>query len=667
MKIKPCLLLLPALLVSIISAAQNPDTLFYSAVKGGEICGIQKIWMKSDQEYHFFYKYNDRGRGDSVFSQINTNADGHIIKVSVEGIDYFKNAYRESYVVQGDSAISQVNTDRNAEPFNNEIYFGQASPGFIEPVVKFLLRQPEQKATAFGGGTLQLMPLIEKKVSVNGKTITLYLCELYFNENTPPFYAWLNKDKHFFANVNDWFSTIQRGYESLTDTLNTLQEIQSKGYYAKQMKALSEPLPLQFAVTNVRLYDAEHAVMQEGMTVVVSNGKVAQIGKSSEVKVSENYKQMDGTGKTLLPGLWDMHGHYDKSEGLNYLAGGVTHVRDMGNSNNLLLTRDAIAKNEVLGPDISYVSGFIDQAGPFQGPTGAIVKNLDEGLRAVDDYAEKGFGQIKLYSSIDPKWVAPLAAEAHKRGLRVAGHIPSFMTASKAIQDGYNEITHMNMVMLNFMGDTIDTRSRKRFLVVADRAKDLDLNSKGVTSFISLMKEKNISLDPTMNVFAEMFTIFPGDTNEVIKPIISWMPVDQQQGLEAKSSLGSLEKKSTYLASFQNMMQLLKKFYNSGILIVSGTDGGEAFALAHELELYVQAGIPPLNALQCATFNAAKNCRMLNQYGTIEAGKTADMILVDGNPGTNISDIRRVKWVVKNNQMYDPKKLFESIGWSYFY
>ena len=112
---------------------------------------------------------------------------------------------------------------------------------------------------------------------------------------------------------------------------------------------------------------------------------------------------------------------------------------------------------------------------------------------------------------------------------------------------------------------------------------------------------------------------------------------------------------------------MLKKLYDNGILIVSGTDGGEAFALEHELELYVQAGIPPLNALQCATYNAAKDCNLLNQYGTIAVGKPADMILIDGNPGVNISDIRRVEWVVKNSRMYDPKKLFASIGWSYYH
>ncbi|HXL58832.1 MAG TPA: hypothetical protein VN958_21365, partial [Chitinophagaceae bacterium] len=318
---------------------------------------------------------------------------------------------------------------------------------------------------------VSIVPLHEKTVSVSGKSIHLYLCEMYFNTNNPPVFVWLDDNKHFFASVSDWFNIIRSGYEALSDTLNTLQELQSKDYYGKQMKALADTLPQQFAVTHVQLYDAEHALMMNDRTVLVKNGEVMKINKTSSAEIPQGFHVIDGTNKTLMPGLWDMHSHYQKTDGLNYLAGGVTHVRDMGNSNNLTIVRDEIVNNELLGPDISYMSGFIDQAGPFQGPTGSIIHNLDEGIKAVDDYAKRGYQQIKLYSSIDPKWVAPLAREAHRLGLRICGHIPSFMTAEQAIQDGYDEITHMNMVMLNFMGDTIDTRAMRRFKVVGGASK----------------------------------------------------------------------------------------------------------------------------------------------------------------------------------------------------
>jgi imidazolonepropionase-like amidohydrolase len=645
--------------------AQN-DTLFYAFVKGTETKGVQKMWVKNPNEYGIFYQYNDRGRGDSIYATIKTNEKGLIINVQIEGVDYFKAPYKETFEVSKDSATDNTNDNIKTLPYNDELFVSFEAPGMMEPVVKYLATQKDSVVKQFNGGTVSLAAIHEKNILFKGKTLHLFLYELYFDKNTPPVFFWFDADKHFFAQAQSWFSMVRKGYESLADTLNKLQEIQSKGYYGKQMKALSNDLPGMFAVTHVRVYDAANATMQNNMTVLVKSGKIISVGSDASLQIPQGYTIIDGTNKTLMPGLWDMHAHYDKSEGLSYLTGGVTHVRDMGNSDNLPLIKDEIANNEVLGPDISYMSGFIDQAGPFEGPTGTIVHSLDEAIKAVDKYAQHGYQQIKLYSSIDPKWVAPIAAEAHKLGLRVCGHIPSFMTATQAINAGYNEITHINMIMLNFMGDTIDTRGRGRLIKVGERGKDLDFNGKEANDFVQLMKQKNISFDPTMHIFSGFFQLYPGDTDAAIKPIVSWMPADEREDVAVKSSMAPVSQKQTYIASFDKMMQMLKKLYDNNILIIAGTDGGEAFALENELEMYVQAGIPPLRALQCATYNAAKDCALENTYG-IKPNVAADFILIDGNPGTNISDIRRVEWVVKNNKMYHPKQLLGSIGWGYYY
>lgn len=647
--------------------AHAQDTTFYSVVQGKDIKGVQKFWMNSANEYNYFYQYNDRGRGDSLFETIKTASNGMIASVKIEGVDYYKNPYNETFDAAGDSLIWIVNGQRKSKTNNKELYANVNAPGVLEPIVKALLQQPGFAAPAFNSGKIQIMPLHEVTVSFKQKPLHLLLCEGYVGENNPPFFTWLTHDKKFFASVSGWFSPIEKGYESLIDTLLDIQEKQSLVYYGKQMNELSTALPAAIAITHARLFDAEHAAMLNDMIVLVADGKIQSVGSSAEIKIPASYKIIDATNKTLMPGLWDMHAHYDKSEGVLYIEGGVTHVRDMANDDRLPKVRDAIRNNELLGPDISYMSGFIDQAGPFQGPTGTIAHSLQEALDGVHKYHERGYGQIKLYSSVDPKWVAPLAAEAHRLGMRVAGHIPSFMTAAQAVKDGYNEITHMNMIMLNFMGDTIDTRSRGRFYAVGQRSKNIDLNSKEVNDFIQLLVSKNISFDPTMNVFAGMFTVYPGDTDAYIKPIVSWMPEQERQEVASQTSFAPVEQKDTYMASYQTMMNMLKKLYDNHILIVSGTDGGEAFALEHELELYVQSGIPPLNALQTATYNAAKDCSLQNKYGSIKAGYEADIILIDGNPAESISDIRRVEWVIKNNRWYDSKKLFTSRGWSYYY
>ncbi len=648
------------------STTAQTDTLFYAFVKGTETKGVQKMWMKDAHEYGIFYQFNDRGRGDSIFATVKTNEKNLITNVEIEGVDYYKAPYKETFEISKDSATNNTNGNIKTLPFNSELFVSFAAPGMMEPVVKYLTNQNDSVVKQFNGGTISLSAMHEKNILFKGKALHLYLYELYFNTNNPPVFFWFDADKHFFAQAQSWFSMVRKGYESLADTLNKIQELQSIDYYSKQMRSLSSDLPATFAVTHVRVYDAENATMQNNTTVLVKNGKIISVGADASLKIPQGYAIVDGTNKTLIPGLWDMHAHYDKGEGLSYLVGGVTHVRDMGNSDNLPLIKAAIAKNEIIGPDISYMSGFIDQAGPFEGPTGSIVHSLDEAIKAVNKYAKNGYQQVKLYSSIDPKWVAPIAAEAQRLGIKVCGHIPSFMTATQAINAGYNEVTHMNMIMLNFMGDTIDTRSRGRFIKVGERALNLDINGKEANDFVQLMQQKNVSLDPTMHVFSEMFTIYPGDTDAAIKPIIPWLPADQREDVAAKSSVAPVSQKQTYLASYDKMRQMLKKLYDNNILIVAGTDGGEAFALENELEIYVQAGIPPLRALQCATYNAAKDCALTKNYG-IKPNVTADFVLIDGNPETNISDIRRVEWVVKNNKMYHPKQLLQSIGWGYYY
>jgi len=182
-----------------------------------------------------------------------------------------------------------------------------------------------------------------------------------------------------------------------------------------------------------------------------------------------------------------------------------------------------------------------------------------------------------------------------------------------------------------------------------------------------LMKQKNIVLDPTLNVWQGMFDEFKGDTSNYLKPVVSWLPKEYLINLSIQTPFGSEANKPSYKAAFSNMMKMLKLLYDNGILLVAGTDGGEANALHHELELYVQAGIPANEVLKIATYNAALDCNLLNKYGEIKEGREADLILIDGDPTSDISTIRRVETVIKNNRIYQPKQLLAAQGWSYYY
>jgi imidazolonepropionase-like amidohydrolase len=658
-----------ALLCCYLSALfAQTDTSFYSVVAKGKITGGQKVWKSGTNEFHYTFQFNDRGRGDSMISTATINADGLLTALQVKGVDYYKNPYAEQFSVAGDSVVWVVNGERKAKKNEHEFYPGNASaPAMFELLIRWTLKQPGKRIAMLPDGNMHMGDPLLHTITLKGKTKKLKLVSVYSEPSPSPAFVWMTEDMRFFGSVSSWSSNICRGYESWTDTLFKLQELAGQAYYISELNQNSASLRHHVLFTHCNVFQSATATVQKDMCVDVLNGKISAILSSvSEKALKEADTVIDCKGKFLMPGLWDMHGHFAKDEGVDYLAGGVTHLRDMGNEKNLLVYRKQIAENKLLGPDISYVSGFIDKEDPFQGPTGKIIKTLNEGLAAIDEFHQLGYPQIKLYSAIRPEWVKPMAAHAHSLGMKVCGHIPAFMTADQAIRDGYDEITHMNFIFLNFNGDTIDTRTPARFRLVGDEGGKLDLKSQKVLDFVHLMREKHIVLDPTLNVWQGMFDEFKGDTSAFVKPVISWMPETMRSGLAIQTPFGSDEKKQAYKACFRNMMGMLKLLYDNGILLVAGTDGGEANALHHELELYVQAGIPSNQVLKIATYNAAQDCKLLNSSGSILVGREADFILIDGDPIANISDIRRVKWVVKNKRIYNPRQLLASQGWSYY-
>jgi hypothetical protein len=646
--------------------AQN-DTLFYSVVNKGKITGEQKVWQRNAHEYLYTYRFNDRGRGDSMVTLVHTNNDGMIVSLEAAGVDYYKNPYRENFLITGDSAVWMVNGERKAKKFENEFYSGTTAPALIELVLRWIVKQSNKRSAVLPAGFIHTGEPVSESISLNGKPLQLKLVTLYFEPSPSPAYVWMTEDLRFFAEVDSWTSHIRKGYEPWVDTLLTLQEMASRGYYEREVKNNSTQLAAHIVLTHANIFRSETATVERDMTVEVVRGKITEISPSSSGSAANADTVIDCKGKFLMPGLWEMHGHYSKDEGPFYLAGGVTHVRDMGNDKILLTYKKQIAENTLLGPDISYLSGFIDKEDPFQGPTGKIITSLDEGIKAIDEYHRLGYPQIKLYSAIKPAWVAPMSAHIHSLGMRLCGHIPAFMTAEQAINDGYDEITHMNFVFLNFMGDTIDTRTPARFRRVGDEAGKLNLKSPEVNRFISLMKKKNVALDATLNVWQGMFDEFKGDTSNFLKPIVGWLPQDWLANLSIKAPFGSEANRVQYKSAFSNMLKMQKMLYDNGILLVPGTDGGEANALHHELELYVQAGIPANQVLKIATYNAALDCNLQDTWGEIQRGRDADVILIDGDPTVNISSIRRVEWVIKNNRLYQPKQLLSSRGWKYYY
>jgi len=318
-----------------------------------------------------------------------------------------------------------------------------------------------------------------------------------------------------------------------------------------------------------------------------------------------------------------------------------------------------------MGPRIVYRCGIIDGSGPYANKRN-VVNTLEEGLREVQAYKDLGYQQIKLYSSIRPEWVEPLIAKSHELGMKVSGHIPAFMTASQAIEQGFDEIQHTNMLFLNFMSDTVDTRTPLRFTMVGQYGRDIDLQAEPYLSFANTLLKEGIIVDPTLAIFENMFIAQKGEPSPTYEMIMDRFPIINQRTFLSGGLPKDGDKTPIYQESYQRMLDMVFDLYQRGVTIVAGTDGLPGFLYHRELELYHRAGISNVALLKMATLESAKVAGVDETLGSIEIGKLADLILVDGNPMQDISDLRKVEWTLKGGNIFYAKEIYESMGIQHF-
>jgi imidazolonepropionase-like amidohydrolase len=267
-----------------------------------------------------------------------------------------------------------------------------------------------------------------------------------------------------------------------------------------------------------------------------------------------------------------------------------------------------------------------------------------------------------MYSSIKPELVPVIIAEAHRRGMRVSGHIPAGMTAAECVKLGFDEIQHANFLALNFMPDVKETRTPARFTEPARRAADLRVDSPEVQAFISLLKERHVSIDPTLNVFESMFTDRPGEVPAAHASVFARLPSQVRRGMLTGGLPVPEGMDERYRQSFATLVKLVGAMHRAGIPVEAGTDALAGFSLLRELELHVQAGIPAPEVLRAATLTAARIMKHDRDLGSITPGKLADLAIVEGDPLKQIGDLRRVELVVKNGVIYRSAELYQALG-----
>lgn len=663
-------LIAPALLALALGGADRPASAAepaarefrYTFLLSGNQAGSATVRAVSDREQVFTFKFNDRGRGPNLTTREVVDEQGVPVRVEISGQDYWKNTVAETFEKTGSRAAWSSSAEKGERVLERPaFYFGlNASPLENEVLARALLRAPGGRLDLLPSGEMRIEESGSLQVRLNGQTGTVHLYALT-GGSFEPSWVWLDGDRRLFAFHDGWATLILEGGERSVPELARFQEDKEAARRKAGAVRLTRRPAGPLAIRGARLFDPATGAVRPGTTVLIVQDRITAVGRDGEVKVPAGAEVVEARGRFLMPGLWDMHTHVSPLDGWLNIAAGVTTVRDLANDiNRLAALQRQLDSGEAIGPRI-LKAGIIDGPGPFAGPTDALVANEQDALSWVNRYASLGYQQVKLYSSLDPKLVPAIAKQAHEHHLRVSGHIPNGMTAEQAVRAGYDEIQHANFLFLNFL-DGVDTRTPARFSEVGEHAAGLDLSSPRVRSFIQLLKERGTVLDPTVSIFEEMFTARPGEISPGYVPVADRMPPQVQRGFRNGGLNPEPGKVQRYADSFRKMLAFLRTLHEAGVTIVPGTDALAGFSLHRELELYVEAGIPAADVLRMATLGSARVMRRDVELGSIEAGKVADMILIDGDPLARISDIRRVALTVKDGLVFDPAAVYAAIG-----
>ena len=611
------------------------------------------------------FSYRNNGRGPDLKEQFSLGALGTPVAYSGTGKSTFGNPIRETYAWQDGRGRWTALVDQGDKPVDaGALYVPvEGSPLFYAQLARSLLLRPEAVATTVAGGRVSLERLADMKLAAPSGEVQVALYALIGIDATP-WYYWLRDDgdRAFFADVSPWMEVVAEGFEAQGRALLARQlQAQSERLQTLQQR-LARPMPGLTVIRNVRWFDSRAAEMRGPSDVSIYDGRITAIAAAGSAH-REPAQTIDGSGHTLLPGLYDMHGHVDEDSGLLHLAAGVTSARDPASKNDKLAQlRGRVDAGMIPGPRIQAM-GFIEGRSPYSERSGIVVDSLEAAKAAVDWYAERGFIQLKLYNSFKPEWVKPLADHAHAKGLRVGGHVPAFMRAEEAVRDGYDELHHINQVMLNFfVKREEDTRTLLRFSLVGDQAHDLDLDAAPAQDFLRLLRERGTVVDLTLTAFESMYLQRDGQPSPSFGMIAEHMPVAVRRWLLSAQSEINDGNAARYAASYAKMLAYVGRMHATGVALVAGTDTWAGFGLHRELELYVKAGITPLQVLKIATWNGAMYTQTLDQRGSIERGKLADLVLVEGDPSTNISDIRRTRLVLKGGVAYAPERIYVELG-----
>src|SRR5215813_4568402 len=597
------------------------------------------------------FEFIDRGTEVPLSAELHTQQDLTPTSFNIKGkISRFSTIDSSVEIKSNSAIITEDGSSRQATvPAQFFTIAGYAPTAMQMMLVRYMQAHKVTGALpALPNGNVSLEHRGKDKIKLGDKDVELErysVSGLIWGRET----LWLDEAHNLVAVVTvdaefDHFESLREEYAPALSIFVVKAVADGMARLAELSRQISPEFKVGLAITGATLIDGNGGPPVSDAVIVIEGDRVTAVGPRGTVTIPRRAKVIDATGKFLLPGLWDMHAHFEQVEwGPTYLAAGVTTVRDVGNEFEFIAAvRDAHKEGKGLGPRM-LLAGIID--GDSNISWGIIrANNAAEAQAAVTRYHKAGFQQIKIYSSVKPEVVEAICAEAHKLGMTVTGHVPNGMTALQAVEAGMDQINHVQ-----YLPPVMRPRAFRP--LQGALPPPLDFQSPEAQKTIELFKSHNTVVDPTLAVFE--WSLHPAAKPfATIEPGAGKVPPQLYAAINNTGVPANTATQTT--AILDRYYAIVGALHKAGIPIIAGTDQVvPGHSLHREIELYVKSGFTPMEAIQAATLVPARVMKMDSESGTIGVGKRADLIILDRDPLDNIRNIRSVKTVITAGRMYD--------------
>ena len=642
------------------------DATHFAVVSSAGKHGDEYMWTTPDGRLALRQSILLRGLIFETDETIRFGTDGMPAELTVRGVTPSGDAAETFNIAAGDASWASP-VDKGHEHYSSPaFYLAQGGPfAGTAPQVDRLLAAGRAGMALLPSGRANLEKIAELEIDgADGKKRVAL--QLLRGTSQTPQPIWTEGNR-FFGAIQG-LGLLPVGYEQNLDAMQQAQDAAIAGLapaIARKFLTAEARMPVLF--DHVRIYDAEKERFIEDQAVLASGGKIVSIVPGGSLAPPPNTRGIDGRGKTLVPGLWDSHMHMsDDFAAVSELALGVTSCRNPGGSIELAVSqRKRRAEGTLLSPEC-FSSAIVDQKGPLAAQGSLVVGSLEETLAAVRRIKDAGLHGVKFYTSMKPEWIPPAAKLAHELGLHVHGHIPAGMRTLDAINAGYDEITHIYFATMNSMPDYVVEKSNTTLRMTGPgrHFKDVDLNGPVIKQVIDTMIAKKAVIDPTLVVVEGVLLAEAGTVSPAYVPYLGTLPTATERNFRSGGlPLPEGMTRDDGRASVQKMREYVTKMRRAGVPIVAGTDG-YGMEIVRELEMYVEGGMTPAEALATATIDAASNVGIADRTGSITVGKEADLLLVDGDPSKRIGDLRHVDQVMSDGVLMDGDALRKEAGFN---